>query len=275
MFSLINYGFMFSFFKANSVLSDADREFQLATFKWLLKNFGGDDFYKTTPLVLPTKEFFPTKVDSPEGAATETFEAVKKYAGLENWRCKLEVQDDDVNPLVAPTLAIQNVPTSPQGTFQATDKNEVIITYNPALSLQPIQLVATFAHELAHYLTATSKEEPPGGWENWEFATDITATFLGFGIFMSNSAFSFSQFSNSDSQGWKSSRSGYLSESEHIYALAIFHELKGLPIESSLVHLKPHLRKLLKKAHKELIKSAIIEELKSVKLVILPNVKIT
>lgn len=255
---------MFKFFKSKSLLSQPDIEFQVATFKWLLKNFGGDDFYKTINLVLPTKEYFPSKVDSPEGAAIETFEAVKKHAGLENWACKLEIQEEDANPVVAPTLAIQNGPASPHGTFQETEENEVIITYNPALASQPIQLIATFAHELAHYLTATSKEEPPGGWDNWEFATDITATFLGFGVFMSNSAFSFSQFSNSDAQGWKSSRNGYLSETEHIYALAIFNGLKGLPIESASEHLKPHLKKLLKKAHKELVKSGIIEDLKPI-----------
>jgi hypothetical protein len=258
---------MFNLFKSKTLLSEADREFQVATFKWLLRNFGGDDFYKTTELVLPTKECFPSKVDSPEDAASETFDVVKKYAGLENWRCRLQVQEEDANPVVAPTLAIQNGPSSPHGTFQATEENEVIITYNPSLASQPIQLVATFAHELAHYLTATSKEEPPGGWENWEFATDITATFLGFGVFMSNSAFSFSQFSGTDSQGWKSSRSGYLSESEHIYALAIFIELKGLPVDSASVHLKPHLRKLLNKAHKELVKSNVVAELKSVELI--------
>jgi hypothetical protein len=258
---------MLSFFKSKPLLSQSDIEFQVATFKWLLKNFGGDDFYKTTDLVLPTKEYFPSKVDSLKDAASETFETVQKHAGLENWTCRLEIQEEDADPIVAPTIAIQNAPTSPHGTFQATEENEVIITYNPSLASQPIQLVATFAHELAHYLTATSKEEPPGGWENWEFATDITATFLGFGVFMSNSAFSFSQFSGTDSQGWKSSRSGYLSESEHIYALAIFIELKGLPVDSAFVHLKPHLRKLLKKAHKELVKSNVIEELKRVELI--------
>ncbi|MDH4318404.1 MAG: hypothetical protein OEV64_08445 [Desulfobulbaceae bacterium] len=44
-------------------------------------------------------------------------------------------------------------------------------------------MIATFAHELSHYLIATAPEPPPGGWESWKFATDIGATFLGFGIF--------------------------------------------------------------------------------------------
>lgn len=256
---------MFSLFKSKPLLSGEDKQFQIATFKWLLKNFGGDDFYQTSSLILPTKDYFPSQVNNPEQAATETFLAVKKHAGLENWQCKLKCQDQDIDPIVAPTIAIANTPQSPLGTFQATPENEIIITYNPKIASQPMQLVATFAHELAHYLTATSPEQPPGGWENWEFATDITATFLGFGIFMANSAFNFSQFSNSESQGWKANSNGYLSESEHIYALAIFLELKQLSAESANNHLKPHLKKLLKKALKELKQSTIIEELKTIK----------
>lgn len=252
---------MFNLFKSKPLLSETDKEFQIATFKWLLTHFGGDDFYITTQLVLPTQEYFPSKVDSADQAAIASFNAVKKHAGLENWDCILQVQDEDINPLVAPTLAVQNTPTSPHGTFQATNNNEVIITYNPALISQPVQLIATFAHELSHYLTATAKEAPPGGWENWEFATDIAATFIGFGLFMANSAFNFSQFSNSDSQGWKSNRSGYLTEAEHIFALAIFLQLKKLPIEQALPYLKPHLKRLLKRAVKEIEKTGLIESL--------------
>lgn len=256
---------MLSFFKSKPLLSHSDIEFQVATFKWLLKNFGGDDFYKTTDLVLPTKQYFPDEVDSPEAAALATFESVKKHANMESWDCKLQVQEEDVNPLVAPTMVVQNGPTSPNGTFQATENNEVIITYNPALAGQPIQLVATLAHELAHYLTATSQEEPPGGWENWEFVTDIAATFMGFGLFMANSAFNFSQYTDTDSQGWKTNRSGYLTESEHIYALALFMKLKELPDDDAQQNLKPHLKKMMKKAMKEIEKSNVIDELNAIK----------
>ncbi|MFD2165640.1 hypothetical protein ACFSJY_05125 [Thalassotalea euphylliae] len=255
---------MFSLFKSKPLLSSADQEFLIATFKWLLRNFGGDDFYKLTNLVLPTKQHFPDEVDSPEAAAAATFKSVKKHANMDSWDCKLQEQEEDANPLVAPTMVVQNSPTSPNGTFQATENNEVIITYNPALVGQPIQLVATLAHELAHYLTATSPEEPPGGWENWEFATDVAATFMGFGLFMANSAFNFSQYTDTDSQGWKTSRSGYLSETEHIYALALFIKLKKLPDDAAHQYLKPHLKKLMKKVIKEIDKSDLIGELKAV-----------
>lgn len=257
-------GFMFQLFKSKPLLSEADLTFQVATYAWLLKHFGGDDFYKTTQLVLPTSSFFPEQVSEPKQAALATFESVKQHAGMATWQCQLVAQDDDINPVVSPTMVVQNAPVQPNGTFQATEDNNVVITYKPSLIGQPIQLVATLAHELSHYLTATAQEPPPGGWENWEFATDITATFLGFGIFMANSAFNFRQYSNAESQGWQSNTSGYLSEQEHIYALAIFLKLKQLPISHALVHLKPHFRKFLKKADKELDKSGYIAELSEV-----------
>ena len=181
---------MFGFFKKKPVLSRDNILFQIETYKWLMKHFGGDDFYQDTVLVLPTREFFPSEVSNEKEAATETFLQVKKYAGLESWDCVLLEQEKDPDPSVGPALLIQGTESSPLGTFSVSDET-VQITYNPTLLKQPTQLVATFAHELAHYLTATSREEPPGGWENWEFVTDLTAFFLGFGIFMANSALIF------------------------------------------------------------------------------------
>ena len=255
---------MFSFFKRRSLLSSEDTYFQVETFKWLLTYFGGSDFVDGTVLVLPTKQYFPTEVESELEAVEATFEAVRKYCGLDNWPCKLEVQDEDIDPKVAPTIAVQNTPSNPLGTFSVTEAQEVIITYNPSLSADPQQMVATFAHELAHYLTATAAEPPPGGWENWEFATDIAATFLGFGVFMANNAFSFNQFTDVDAQGWQSRRNGYLSEAEHCFALALFLLLKKIPIEEATRHLKPNLAKMLKKANGEIGDSEILRELSEV-----------
>ncbi len=256
---------MFNFLKSKNILTEQDSEFQVATYKWLLKNFGGDNFYKESQLILPTRDYFPSKVESPEEAAVETFEAVKKHAGLERWPCKLVAQDEDIDPLIAETIAVRNVPRSALGTFEHVAEGEVVITYNPSLLSDPSQLVATFAHELSHYLTGTAAEPPPGGWENWEFATDIAATFLGFGIFMANSTFNFSQYTGTESQGWQSSRNGYLSEAEHIYSLAIFMLLKDISLPQATGSLKPSLRKLLSKAFKEIKNSDIIKELASVK----------
>ena len=255
---------MLAFFRAKRLLSEEDELFQIETYKWLLKYFGGDDFYVDTKLVLPTRDHFPDEFDSADNAAVKTFLAVKRFAGMEEWPCQLVRQEPDSPVSVAPTLIVQNSPRSPLGTFSAEEKEKITITYNPEIVCNPVQLVSTFAHELAHYLTGTCQEPPPGGWENWEFATDIAATFLGFGIFMSNSSFSFRQYASGDSVGWSSSRSGYLSETEHVYALALFMLLKDIPFSKPEPYLKTSLRKTLAKALKQIANDNALQYLKSV-----------
>ncbi len=258
---------MWNPFGRRSVLSEEDLQFQIESYRWLLTHFGGDDFYKKAVLVLPTKEFFPAVVNSKDEAVRATFEQVKKYAGMSEWPCKLEAQEEDPTLVVAPTVVLQNVESNPLGTFSANEKNEVVITYNPKLSSDPTQMVATFAHELSHYLTGSSPEPPPGGWDNWEFATDICAAFLGFGIFTANAAFNFQQYTNVDSHGWQTSGGGYLSEAEHSYALAIFLKLKGISCDSAFPFCDQSVRRFLKKACSELDESQYIHELRGVEYV--------
>ncbi|HMT92943.1 MAG TPA: hypothetical protein PKD81_08130 [Thiolinea sp.] len=240
--------------------------FQIECFRWLLRHFGGDYFYKQTQLVLPTREFFPSIVNSDELAAQMTFEQVKQLAGLKNWPVKLQAQTPDPELKIAPTLSIKYPNSSPLGTFSVTANQEAIITYNPKILADPEQMVATFAHELAHYLTASTQEPPPGGWANWEFATDLCATFLGFGIFQANAAFKLKQYSTIDASGWQTSSGGYLSQAEHSYALALFLKLKAIPLENALSHCSTNVKGFLKQAFKELEKNhALIDELKQVK----------
>ena len=100
---------MWSLFKKEPVLSDEDLRFQIECYKWLLTHFGGDSFHKEAKLILPTKDFFPTEVNSQIDAAEATFDYVKKYAGMEKWPCKLIKQGDDPNLVVSPTVVLQNV----------------------------------------------------------------------------------------------------------------------------------------------------------------------
>ena len=254
---------MFNWFKTPNLISTDDAHFHIETWKWLLKYYGGVHFFQNTQLVLPTKTFFPAEVHSEHEVASATFESVKSYAGMAEWQCQLIAQETDPNIHITPTIQIQNAPHSPAGTFQF-HQNEATISFHPNLIQYPEKLVATFAHELSHYLTANTPEPPYGGWENWEFATDITATFLGFGVFMANSAFHFEQFTTSDSQGWQTSRIGYLSEEEHVFSLAIFLKLLNIPFSQAQKHLKQSLKKLLKLADKQLEGLQAIEQLKAV-----------
>ena len=207
---------------------------------------------KESNLVKPTDEFFPDGGNTQSELAESIFRQVKQHAGMSKWPCRLQAQKADPSVIVAPTVVLQGAPVSPLGTF-ACDSNsdEIIITYNPASVSKPMSLIATFAHELAHYLTATFQEEPPGGWENWEYATDVAAVFLGFGIFTANSCFNFTQYTSVNTQGWQTSRQGYLSEPEVLHAHAIFTAIMDLPPKESMPHLKSSLRGNFKQAYKD------------------------
>ena len=257
---------MWNPFKFKPIIPADTQDFIIDAYAWLNKHFADDE----TKLILPTREFFPQVLSDEQQAAEATFNAIKAHAGMIEWPCVLVAQEPDVDALVAPTIAVQNTPQTPLGTFSVnsvkddsdSSEQQIEITYNPAIASQPMILVSTLAHELAHYLTAGAPEPPPGGWESWEFVTDIAATFMGFGIFMANSATNFSQFRDVDSQGWKYSRSGYLSETEHVMVLAIFARIHQIEPSKVLGHLKSGLRPLFKKALKQVDKFELIDKLK-------------
>lgn len=104
---------MFSFFKRKPVLSDEDVTFQRETYKWLLKYFGGKDFYTHTQLVLPTDAFFPSHIASPDEAVTTTFLQVRQHAGMGVWPCALVPQEADDDTMLALACSFNRRPILP------------------------------------------------------------------------------------------------------------------------------------------------------------------
>jgi hypothetical protein len=120
-------------------------------------------------------------------------------------------------------VAIQGEP-DPNGTFRI-EGGEAVISYAPDLIDDPMNLVATLAHEMAHYLLAAESDLVED--ETHELMTDLTVAYVGLGVFGANSAFSFEQHGDAFSQGWRSRSSGYLSPRSWAFALAVFGELRG------------------------------------------------
>lgn len=200
-------------------LDASRREWQFDTFAWLLRNCGGYPKFLDTTLVLPTEEHFPDRGMSGHAGVAALFRRVRDHAGMADWPCT--VQPESQEPRAAP-LPPDRIP---------------VITYKPD-SLDPNSLVATFAHEFARYLVDSFEEPPPGGALLREPAIDIAAVFMGFGMFMANSAFR--------------GGSHQLNEGEFAHALALFCLLRKMPPESVDRHLNPHLRKYLRLASRDL-----------------------
>lgn len=241
---------MFGWFRKRTLLGSELTEWQFECFDWLLRHTGGIQALKQRSLILPTPQAFPDRGLKGQAFAEAIFARVKQYAGMGDWPCELQAQEEDPDPLVAPALLVKGSPSSPAGTFRATESG-ALITYHPRQLSDPMSLVATFAHELAHYRTAGSEEPPPGGWGVWETVTDLGAVFLGFGLFLANSRFNFSQHSDGQTMGWSWRQQGYVSEPEVLHMHAILSMVLDSPREETLRYLKPALRSIYKRVHRD------------------------
>ena len=173
---------------------------------------------------------------------------------MAGWPCRLEAQAASPELRVGELASLKlDHSQFPAGTF-ALAGNEAVVTYDPASVNDPMKLIATLAHELAHYKLANVADEPPGGEDGHEPATDLLTVYLGFGLFGANSAFNFAQHQEVMSQGWSYSRLGYLSEREWVFALAVFLTLKRLAPQQTHRYLKDHLIADLGKAMRYLEK---------------------
>lgn len=248
---------MLSLFGPKLPIDNDELEFQLATFKWLAEQFG--PVTAETPRVEPTTMWFAARHPPGQAGVSALFDEVRGAAGMADWPCILEpgAATRSVDAGNAHLLRHEGEPP-PCGTFEVREMDGVstaVITYNPAMADQPEELVATFAHELGHYLLATAEGSPPGGWDLHELHTDLAAVYLGFGLFMANGAKTFRRLEVIGGSGWQMSRQGYLSEGALVTAFAVVERLAGRDPLSAANYLKDYLRKDLRSAVRALKRS--------------------
>jgi hypothetical protein len=198
-------------------LDDARRDWQFDCYAWLLRNGGGYPKFDGTALVLPVAAYFPDNRMRGNAAATALFRRVREQAGMADWPCSVE-------PITSAPRA-----HAPAGI--------PVIRYEPA-ELEPLSLVPTFSRALAGFFVETFAEPPPGGAALVEPAIDLATVFMGFGVFLANSAVENAQYD--------------LNEGELVHALAIFCLLQKMDPESVEGHLNAHLRKYLRLAARDL-----------------------
>lgn len=243
------------FWHPKSPLSPEDEQWQIECWSWLLSNFGGISALRSMDLVLPTGEFFPSTEHNGHSRAQHIFNCVAKHMDVPVEQFELVPQEVSIDPTLGPLMVVQNAPNSPAGTFLAEEDGNLRITYDPALLSKPEELIATLTHELCHPLLLAIKEPPPGGAECEEFATDLATVYFGFGVFGANNAFAFQQFSDSatGTQGWSTRRSGYLTEAEWGFALAVYFLLTNNSDKNFDNFLKASVKSYYKKSIKYIV----------------------
>ena len=232
-------------------------DWQFDGFAWLIDNFSSAAALPDSPLFLPTATFFPEPEGQLRSQAEHIFHLVKAQCGFnEGDIFDLEPQAGRPESSLGGLAMVETTGQTACGTYQIIPakfgKAREIIKYDAGLENKPSQLVATFAHELSHALHNRAKEALDIEPALYELFTDLTAIYLGYGIFLSNTRFEFSQFTNADTQGWQAQGAGYLPEADMVFATAIFMHIKNIPVEIAKAYLKPRLQKMLKKAFRQL-----------------------
>ena len=238
-------------FTRKPILDPETAAWHAENFAWLIRQFGGAKAFGETRLVLPRPGFF--KADNAQGhsRALEILDQVKAYCGMSEWDVELVADDNPLARQHALSLAMVAPQKHALGTFGLAG-NRATITYVPALLQRPQAFIATMAHELAHYLLASAPGRPICADDEVECLTDLTAVYLGFGVFLANSRFEFEGLQDHMLQGWQMRTSGYLPEADIIHALALFIYAKELDPAPACHCLKPHLAKMLRRALRHL-----------------------
>lgn len=237
---------MFGLFKAKPPVDIDEFDWMMACTKWFIDEFAQEGM--ASAIVLPDHTYFVETDKQGHELALDLFGQVKNHCGMTDWPCDLIPGVAERETRVAVGLGLRHeTESAPLGTFGYHD-GRYYISYNPSELNRQTSLVATFAHELAHYLLHTAKTAPPGGRELEEHATDLAAVLLGFGVFMANSAKNFSQFQTMEEVGWEMRPQGYLTEIALVSGLAIFARLSDADTKGAEFALKAYLRKPFRKA---------------------------
>jgi hypothetical protein len=214
-------------FKRKPFLDPETADWHIENFEWLVSCYATSKALTHSQLILPKPGFFPNDGERGHALAERIFEQVKRYA-LIDWPVRL-VQGD-ATPKQGRGLFEVSQGRSILGTFSASTDNIPEISYAANLVNEPISLIATFAHELGHLLVHGAPKAIICEADEEECLTDLAAIYLGFGVFLANTAFESEQWRDdaSGTQGWRTNRRGYLPEADIVFALALFVTVKGI-----------------------------------------------
>jgi hypothetical protein len=186
---------------------------------WLRTEFGEQHFMEIKT-VTPTKKFFNRNFDGTKDDAKFVLERTMELMNIHDLEIQLEFFSDSPIEMTDGTILSTSADhdgfsENALGTF-TQNENETIISIEIQQLKNPISLIATISHELAHQILLGEKRID----ENDELLTDLMAIAYGFGIFIGNSRFNFSTFSTNNGSGWQTNAQGYLPEQIIAYSMA-------------------------------------------------------
>lgn len=244
---------MLPFFKTPQVIQASTADSIFESFHWALDSFDAYTFVHHTELVLPNSRFFPDKANNELDMAKAIYRRVLGYAGLPHWPFAL-IPQEHFQAAAPAFLGLDYQSRSPRS--NTTDivfngVNQLHLTYSSAMMKKPMDLVATMSNLVAQHYLLQSRLVPPAGEESFNETAEIISVFMGFGVMVANSAYTF-RGSCARCYDPRANRNAALSEHEAVFALALFSLLKQIPTHNVTPSLKPYLRATFKKAIKQI-----------------------
>lgn len=248
-----------SLFKPSPVIDDATRLWIFDSYLWALECFDHDFFNQHSRLILPNNTFYPGKVSSIDEMAKTIFERTLTYVGMQHWPLRLVAPENFQRNQVVNLTLPEKLRVSAESSSlpeQTLANNEVIeISYNPHQVNQPQDLISYFVQVLSSILVHQVGVLPPGGKGFLPQSIDLVASFFGFGVMFSNTAYQFKGGCGSCNNA-SLNREVALPELESVYTLALFCQLKQIEDKAVLSQLKPHLKKLYKHCKKDILEQS-------------------
>jgi hypothetical protein len=226
---------------------------------WVMDRFGPERV-RQARVILPTSDDFPDAYDGSEAAGERLFDRVCTYAGVERSRVHLAwVTGDDGrrDPAAGGPLLVGRDGTTSGAAGLYVSGGDVehaeLIAIDRRNLADPMQLVATAAHELCHvHLLGDGHVSPDE--EDHEPLTDLLTVCLGLGIFGANASVQDRAWSHAQMSGWSVSKLGYLYQLTWAYALAVFAWVRGEAAPKWARHLRPDVRSVFRNASRYLDK---------------------
>jgi hypothetical protein len=149
--------------------------------RWLSRQFGLHILLER-PVILPTHEFFPDPYDGSRQAVRIMFRRVCSYMEVDPSLCALRFVSD-AGKIWLVNNAGQYLPHA-AGTYEE-DQDKFIIRIDESGLNDPMGLVGTMAHELAHARLLGEGRARSEDYDN-ELLTDLTVVYFGLGVFLAN-----------------------------------------------------------------------------------------
>lgn len=172
---------MFNWFRPSCPVDVHSKRWIEIRLEWLSNQFGYEQFTQR-PMILPLAEFFPETYDASQGSARIMLDRICGYMGMKPDRVVLDFYTDRAEFWQNNERAELTPATA--GLYEKRSGYSLILLESTQL-YEPVTLVGTMAHELAHSRLLGEDRITGNNFDN-ELLTDLTVVFFGLGIFLAN-----------------------------------------------------------------------------------------